>query len=199
MPVSKKIKSNKNEKFDVVCKALFSLLEQHGPFKVTHSLVSKKANVSRAWLYKYIGSNKEDLIRFAIDHFAAMLIQNDMNQDIRTKDDLLQIICHGINRTFDHTQTYPWFIPVYFKYRGTPTAPGRSIADAEQAYVKRQARHFESIFSYPKKNALMTSEILTALRMGLAFSWQKGDLKQKASQTEVMASITHWLHELFHA
>lgn len=198
-PKATNVRTDKMDKFNAVSKALFALLGALGHHKITHTLVAKKAGVSRAWIYKYIGADKEDLIRFAIDHLGMHLTQRDMADTISTKEDLVKAICTGMQRMFENTQDYPWFVPVYFKYRGTDTAPGRSIAEVEQAYIRRQSKHFETHFSYPKDRALMASEILTAFRMGLAFSWQRGELSQKADQNKVMESVEFWMTELFMA
>jgi AcrR family transcriptional regulator len=195
-----KEQTSKEEKFHAVSVALASLLNTVGPNKITLSQVAKKAKVSRAWIYKYIGAENEDLIRFAIEHIGREVTQKDLNEVVNSKEELVQSITRGIGRMFQNTAEYPWLIPVYYKYRGTDTAPGKLIDAVEQAYVNRQAQQIKKHFnSYSAEQAMIASEILTATRMGLAFTWQRGELNKKASKDQVLASLEHWLKELFNA
>lgn len=191
--------SDKESKFEVVTLTLFALLQTSGAAKITHSLVAQRAGVSRAWLYKYVGSKKEDLISMAIRHLGKKLTERDLGEVIESKEDLKNAIVLGMTRMFQNTKEYPWFIPVYFKYRGSLSAVGLAIAEVEQDYIARQAQLFEKVFRFPHSRAIIAAEILTSFRMGLAFSWQHGELGKKADQTEVLASIDHWIHELFSA
>jgi AcrR family transcriptional regulator len=191
--------NEKEQKFEEVSRTLFALLQTVGPAKITHSVVAKRAGVSRAWLYKYVGSKKEDLMVMAIQHLGKRLTERDLNDVITTKAELRESIVLGMQRMFENTRDYPWFIPVYFKFRGSPTAIGETIAGVEQDYIARQAKHFEKVFRYSKKQAVVAAEILTSFRMGLAFSWQHGELSKKSDQKEVLRSIEAWINELFSA
>lgn len=97
-------------------------------------------------------------------------VTRDLGDVIETKDQLTKSIVLGMNRMFENTKAHPWFIPVYFKYRGAHGVVGQAIADVEQDYISRQA-----------------------------FSWQNGELSKKSDQTDVMKSIEHWMSELFMA
>lgn len=191
--------SEKEQKFEAVTLTLFALLQTVGPSKITHSAVAKKASVSRAWLYKYVGAEKEDLMVMAIRNLGKRLTERDLAEVISTKQELSESIVLGMSRMFENTVNFPWFIPVYFKYRGSRSAIGETIAEVEQDYIARQSKHFEKIFKYPKKRAVVAAEVLTSFRMGLAFSWQHGELSRKSNKVDVLQSIEHWISELFAA
>ena len=193
MAVSKQTKnpgkikvSNKQTKFDAVSETLFALLASHGVTKVTHSLVAARSGVSRAWLYKYIGPSKEDLIAFAIEHLGKRVTERDAHDHIGSKEDFADNVIVGMSRMLKVTRDFPWFIPVYFKYRGGEAAPARSIREVEQAYIKRQAAHFETYYGYSKKRAALEAEVLTSFRMGLAFAWQQGEMKKKTDEEQLL-------------
>lgn len=197
--MSEAVGSDKAQKFEDVTRVLFSLLQTSGPAKITHSLVAKNAGVSRAWLYKYVGSSKDDLIEMAVRHLGKRLTERDLGEVVDDKHQLTSSIIEGMNRMFENTRTHPWFIPVYFKYRGSSGVLGKAISDIEQDYIARQSLHFEKIFRYSKPQATIAAEILTSFRMGLAFSWQNGELSKKVDQTDVLKSVRHWMTELFMA
>lgn len=200
MPAKSRRITSKEEKFHSVSVALASILNKLGPNKITVTQVAKKASVSRAWIYKYVGSDTEDLIRFAIEHLGKDVTERDLTEVIRNRKDLVKSVSSGIERMFQKTNEYPWLIPVYYKYRGTDTAPGRFIDSVEQAYVNRQAKRLMQHFKgYDADKAMIAAEILTATRMGLAFAWQRGELRKKASKNDVLASVEAWLSELFYA
>lgn len=193
-----KAQPSKTEKFEAVSLALFHLLALQPLAKITHAQVARRAGVSRAWLYKYLGSDKDDLITFAIEHLGRKLTERDKEDVIRTKQDLVQAVVTGVSRMFDNTRDFPWFIPVYFKYKGTPTTPAKAIHDIEQAYVRRQAQVMSKIFkSYNLEQAMIAAEILTTMRMGLAFNWQQGELSKRGSQRDILAYVEKWVTELF--
>ena len=191
--------TDKAQKFEDVTRVLFAVLQTAGPAKITHSLVAKKAGVSRAWLYKYVGSNRDDLIQMAVLHLGKRLTERDLGEVVKTKAELTKSIVLGMGRMFENTKEHPWFIPVYFKYRGAQGALGQAIADVEQDYIKRQAVLFQKVFKYSAPRAVIAAEVLTSFRMGLAFSWQHGELSKKSDQTEVLKSVEHWITELFTA
>ncbi len=135
----------------------------------------------------------------AIRHLGKKLTERDLGDIITSKEDLKNAIVLGMTRMFQNTKDYPWFIPVYFKYRGSPTPLGAAIGEVEQDYIARQAQLFERVFRFPHARAIVAAEVLTSFRMGLAFSWQHGELGKKADQTDVLVALDHWIHELFSA
>jgi hypothetical protein len=187
------IESSKTLKFDAVAKSLFELLGSGALTRVTHSNIAKKSNVSRAWLYKYIGKERDDLISFAIDHLGKQIIERDRLDVVTNADELKRNIVTGVERMFGNTVAFPWLIPVYYKYRGTPTKPGESIREIEQSYVRKQAKHFTKFAGYSETKANLAAEILTSFRMGIAFGWQSGDIRNRGDSGEVLDILRDWL------
>jgi AcrR family transcriptional regulator len=197
-PKSPQLPDKKLEKFEAVSLALFHLLATQPLAKITHANVARRAGVSRAWLYKYLGADKDDLIRFAIEHLGRKLTERDSADVIRTKADFVDAIVLGVERMFENTREFPWFVPVYFKYKGTSTTPAKAIHEIEQTYVQRQAATMKRIFKSQTSNqSMIAAEILTTMRMGLAFNWQHGEISKLGSQANFLMSVRHWVTELF--
>ena len=100
-----------------------------------------------------------------------------------------------MDRMFDNAVLYPSFIPVYFKFKGTNSAPGRAIEEIEQAYIRRQTDLILKINKqFDRKQAEYSAELLTSFRMALAFNWQRGQLKNKATKEDVLKTIQLYLN-----
>lgn len=189
--------SSKEQKFHEVAVALASLLNTVGPLKISHSQIAKKSAVSRAWIYKYIGANHDDLISFAIEHLGKKVTETDRLEPVNSKDELINHITNGVERMLDNTERYPWLLPVYYRYRGTQTKPGLLIDAIEQDYVKRQTQNIlRNLPSLDEKRAVIAAEILTMFRIGIAFSWQRGDISKKANKKELLESVRTWFEQL---
>lgn len=190
--------SSKQQKMHDVAESIFGILINFNVEDVSFARVARLAKVSRPWLYKYIGTKKEDLIDFGILYLGKNLTEKDLDEKIESREALVQSVLKGMERMFQNSEDYPFFIPVYFRYKGTNTAPGKAIQHIEQAYVKRQTETLLKIYkSFDRRQAEFSAELMTTFRMSMAFNWQRGDLKKKASKEEVLKAMEVYLRELF--
>ncbi len=188
--------STKTEKMHESAKAIFNILLAKSVEDVSFSQVARRAKVSRPWLYKYIGSKKEDLVHFAIEYIGKYITTLDINEVIETREQFRDHITRGIKRMFVICEEYPFFTPVYFRYKGTKTVPGESMKLVEQAYIKRQTSIITKLYNMDLTTAEVTAEMLTGFRMVLAYNWQRGELKNKANEEFITQIIHHYLTEL---
>lgn len=177
-------------------KAIFAILLAKNVEDVSFSQVARRAHVSRPWLYKYIGSKKSDLINFAIEYLGKYVTEQDTSDVVHNRSEFRDHIAKGIKRMFVICEEYPFFVPVYFRYKGTKTVPGESIKKIEQAYINRQVETILRLYDMDKSTAHITAEMLTSFRMVLAFNWQRGELKAKGSEERITSIVFHYLHEL---
>ncbi len=182
---------------DRVANAVFSLLFMLDEKGISMARVARSAKVSRPWIYKYIATNKEELIRFAILCTGKALTERDKELVVANRKEFVESILLGMKRMFQNTEQYPFFIPVYFKYKGTSGIAGQTIDLVEQAYNERQAKLMHSIFKMPNRAATFSAEMLTTFRMGLAFNWQRGTLKNKAREDELLGALQGYFESLF--
>ena len=188
---------SKSEKMHQVAASIFSILINFNLEDLNFARVARLSKVSRPWLYKYIGKNKSDLMKFAIEYLGKYVTNQDISEKVETRSQFVESVLQGMERMFAISEKYPFFIPVYFKYKGTNTPPGNAIHDVEQAYIKRQSLLLQKIYpSFDTRKAEFSAEMMTSFRMVLAFNWQRGELSKKASKAEVLGAMGVYLKEL---
>lgn len=190
-------KNTKELKIQKVSEAVFSILVNAGINGLTHARVARLSGISRSWLYKYIGAEKNDLMKFAIQCLGEQLTTQDVEDEIRNKEEYLHSIVRGMERMFDNTLKYPYFIPVYYRFKGTPTAPGEAVTKVENQYIDRQAKILKKVFAISLAEAKVSAVLMTSFRMSIAHTWQFGSLKNQVSKEDLLGIVAVYLEELF--
>lgn len=165
----------KSEKLDRVYESvLIQCLKATGQLKISKSDLAKKANVSRAWIYKYCGRTDEELIRKSFEYFAMFFArQGHSLKPIRwTKKIWLDRFVQGFEEMLDDVEKFPWIMPMYYKFKGTNSLIGKMIQDYEQYYTRSEdAPRMAQVFKLKKEPSIYLAEVLLALRMGLTHQW----------------------------
>lgn len=188
--------SSKTDKLIRLAEAVLRLIDAHGMKGVTTTNLSRAAKVTRPWIYKYIGRSKDDLIRFAVDHFGRSVAEMDRPMKFSSRAEWIQASVDHVAHVLKSTSRYPWFTSLYFKYRGTPTLLGSRIADVESAYFQKQAAEMSATLKTPTERAYLVAEVLTAFRMGLMHSWQSGGLGRAGGEVltrGLLKVLEQWL------
>ena len=64
------IDSSKKLKYQIIIEVCFKLVGSFGADKITISQISKESQISRGWIYKYIGNNVEEVLKFSLEEYA---------------------------------------------------------------------------------------------------------------------------------
>lgn len=195
--VSKETLNTKELKIKKVSEVVFSILVNSGITGLTHARVARLSGVSRSWIYKYIGSQKNDLMKFAIQCLGEQLTNQDVQDQIDSKEDYIQSILRGMERMFENTSKYPYFIPVYFRFKGTSTAPGEAVQKVENQYIERQSKILKKVFQISLAEAKISAILMTSFRMSLAHTWQFGSIKNQITTDDLIGILHVYLEELF--
>ena len=178
----------KNEKFSAVSEQTLKTILQFGLNAVTFSRISEGAGVSRGWLYKYVGKRPEDLIRAAALHFgtiAARLGEPTLAQD---RESYLNHLVWALERLSVLSTENPWFLPLYHRYKGTPTLLGEVIAQIEEKLQNERIADIRRCIPNPKMPPKNLAEIIIAADLALAFRWQHFPQKNQANLEEFRES-----------
>lgn len=165
--MSASLKSTKEEKQRAVSKAVLEVIEKDGLLGVTHSKVSRKSGVSRAWIYEYIGKEKGALVEFAADALAAHFARVKMGL-LKTKEQLQAQLQDAIQFLFETAAKDPVIIKLYFRFRGTGTPLGDIIKKYEKRWLDGAAKSAVEIFGIPKEQSVLLAELILTLRLGFA-------------------------------
>jgi AcrR family transcriptional regulator len=159
----------KEHKIEAVAAATAKLLWQHGVEGVTHARLARASGVSRAWLYKYVGPKKEDLLRFVTEHFGAMLGKFQTRPRLDSKDNWIDDSVQGAFVLIVQAQQFPWVMPLYFRYVGTDSELGRCIAEIEKRYLDTSTVEIMKVFGMLEPRARWAAELMLTLRTGIAY------------------------------
>jgi AcrR family transcriptional regulator len=158
---------NKQDKMSLLAEKTLELVDLHGLEAVTFSRVSQLTNISRPWIYKYIGNKKDDLLEFAINHFGRIFAALEDRATPLNEGDWLS----SINLRFEHLMSisdqYPWAISIYMHYRGTSTPLGKRIEQIEAEHRRISFLEMKNSLKLSESDIYNCIDAMRAIRMGL--------------------------------
>jgi AcrR family transcriptional regulator len=184
---------SKDAKFVKLAEELMILIARHGIAGVTTSKLARAANVSRAWIYKYIGKDKADLMKFAVDHFGRMFAELDKPVQGSDPKSWIDAALDHVENLLKLAERYPWFTQLYYRFRGSENVIGERISEIERAYFTKQVKEMSSALGSDAPRGLLVAEILTAFRLGLAHAWTTGNLKKREAVRHLPDILRGWL------
>ena len=158
----------KSAKYDAVAHAALNIAHIQGVPAITHAATSRHAKVSRAWLYKYVGGSREDLVRHAANHLGQMFTDHGPALTHLDREGWYVEIRARFMRLVELSERYPNVPRVYFRYRGTQGILGVLLERVAEASRLREKQELVSIFGLEPDTSEKISEVLSALRMSLA-------------------------------
>ncbi len=161
-------KSPKEIKQLAVSIAILEIIENDGLLGVTHSKVSRKSKISRAWIYEYIGKEKSALIEFATDVFAGYITRITLAELPQTREALEAQLKEGVEFLFNSVEQNPLIIKLFFRFRGTTNSVGKVIQKYEKKWLENAAKTIVSIIGLPSHQASLVAELILTLRLGFA-------------------------------
>ena len=145
--------------------------------------------MSRSWIYKYVGPSQDELIEFAIGHFGTIMSQLDQRDNPKTPKEWIASTLSGTKSLFDLADGRPWLVNLYFRYRGTPSVPGKRIEQLEKQYVRVFAQETTAAFGFSETYATFLAKSLMAVRMGLAHQWVTSSNREPAFQAKLLELV----------
>jgi AcrR family transcriptional regulator len=177
---------DKQKKLERVAKSVLSIVARFGFESLSPSRLARAAQVSRPWVYKYVGGSKEALSNFAVDHFGKLLARLDEGPkptsiDFFRDDEILRL-----QNAIAFSEQHPEVIQIYYRYKGTPTIMGKAIEKVEAQYRKIKSHQIKETFKIKDVEAEIYAEILLTLKLGLCHKWISGELKTKIKREEYL-------------
>lgn len=161
-------KSAKEDKQFAVSAAILEIIEKDGLTGVTHSKVARKSKVSRAWIYEYIGKEKNALVEFAAEVFASHFARAKMTELPKTKSELASRLKEGTDFLFASAALTPVVIKIYFRFRGTENPIGKVIQKYEKQWLGNVSKTIVEVIKIPSEQASILAELVLIFRMGFA-------------------------------
>lgn len=181
--------SSKEARFLQVAHAVAALVAQGGPKKVTVSAVARRAGVSRAWLYKYLGADPEALITHATTLFAAAFADlgraRPSTDPTSWRDAVREATRDGLRDAVDA----PWAVTLYFRHRHAPDAVGRAIREAEERHVEAFLADLPPTLRGDPAADRRFVAFFTASRLGAYHRWLDPAVRATTTEDEAVVEI----------
>ncbi len=184
-------KSTKEEKQIAVSKAVLELIEVDGLNGVTHSKVNRRSGVSRAWIYEYIGKDKNAFIEFAAETLASHFARIDLELPAN-KEQLSLRLNDAVNFVFDSVAKDPVLIKLYFRFRGAKNPLGQVIKKYEKKWLNNAIKSLIDILGLSVEQAALAAEFALTLRLGFAHRYATSENPQNSrEQAEKIFEFVH--------
>ncbi len=186
-------KNTKEEKFTKVAISIIRALNI-STTHLNHSFVARDSSISRAWIYKYIGQSKEELLKFGVDFFAKML--GDIKGPItiaKNKDEFKEHILAATWEIIEKFSSYPDVTLLYFKHCGQNTVIGKLIEDYEAEFINQLSTTLVKLFNRGPKDSKLVAELIMSLRMGIVHRYTMKELSKQFT----IKDINHELNNIF--
>jgi hypothetical protein len=183
------VERDKQAKFQAVAEAIFTILIRGGIENLSHTRVAEVSQVSRAWVYKYIGKTSEALIAFSLDTIGKEFTKGGVLLPQQTADDVRTSLFQGTFRMLANSEKNPALMALYSRYAGTHNPIGLKIAELEEEYLSTVRSRLVQFFGLPSSEAAIVAEVLHGMRMGLAVRYAVHGLKEKTDYEGILRAL----------
>lgn len=179
--------SSKEARYQRVAEAIIGLLLRGGPDSLRYATIARRAEVSRAWLYKYFGKDRDALLAFAVKLFGDRFAEVDRSlaaDDVPTwRDNVLDATRRGLA----DTAAAPWTMKLWFRYRHARDVLGEGLRDVQRRHVEAFVADMPGPLRRDATRAARFARWLTAARLGLYHHWIED--RDEADEEQVMALV----------
>ena len=154
--------SEKASRFHRVAWAVAVSLLRRGPESLRIAEVARRAGVSRAWIYKYLGLDRDALLAFTVGLYARAF-GAPLDGDLDTFERLRL----GTRKGLDDLLAAPWCVLVYVRYRHARGPLGDAIRAAMAAQADDLAARLPGRLRGDRGLAL----VFESARLGLYHEW----------------------------
>ena len=179
----------KSNKYSLVSEACLAVLSLRGLNALNVSGVAKRSGVSRGWIYKYVGANKEALLTFSVKAFGEKVLQPERMGQSGTPQEWQSYYLPELERTYALVKEHPWLPNVYYKYRYSTSSVGAVIKEIEFQAREARANELRRSWGLSAKQASPLASVLVAIRMGLAFHWMSCGDNDVVDQIRVLNDL----------
>ena len=187
---------DKGGKMEQVAEQPARLVLQYGMDVITHARVARASGVSRPWLYKYIGGERQDLITFMATHFGMRLAELDQRPRTESRALWIDDTVEGLRTMARLANDAPWVLPLYFRYVGSDGPLGKCIQEIETRYLDLSSRELVRAGVSDRPRARLTAELIHAARLGIVHRHLTTGMAADPALSEAVATFRRWLDTL---
>jgi len=179
----------KEARFERVAEAVVGQLLRGPPSDLQYAAIARRAGVSRPWLYKYFGPDKEGLVAFTARLFGEAFARLEAFPPSPTVEAFREHLASGTRRGLADALTAPWCVEIYFRYHHAQHVLGQAVRDVEATHVAAFADALPPTLRRDRAAALRFAEVFTATRMAVYFRWLDPAFRQRHSEDAMVREV----------
>lgn len=160
---------DKSDKFEKVQRAALRILAKKGLAGFNHSELARLSGVSRSWIYKYFGQNKDEALDIVVDHYSKQLVYLRSPRSFTDVDSYKKAVKDDTSRFFQLSKEYPEIVQVIFMFYFSDHKLGRRIRKDHAEHIEKLSDEFINYLKIPQKDALDLAWVMSSMRLGIGF------------------------------
>jgi AcrR family transcriptional regulator len=157
---------SKDIKYQKIIEVCFILIAEYGADRITISQVSKKSNISRGWIYKYIGNNIEEVLRFSLNEYAKDFSNESSIKVYEDENELFSYISEYSLMMIDKIKKKPSILKLYFSEHDSDNLIGVIIREVEDRSISTLCSSIQKCFNLDEGTSRSRAEKIIFMRMG---------------------------------
>lgn len=179
----------KAARFHAVALAVVEVLVQRGPDAVTFSAISRRAGVSRAWIYKHFGSDTQTLLDFTFRELGGLVAGLDLRRDGADLATWRRDIVTATEVGLRHAEIAPWGAALYFRYRNAPGRLGEAVRSVEDRHVRQFVENIPAELRCTHAEAVTFAQVFATARLGVYVWWADPAVRAETDVERVIAQV----------
>jgi AcrR family transcriptional regulator len=179
----------KAARFHAVALAVVEVLVQRGPDAVTFSAISRRAGVSRAWIYKHFGSDPQLLLDFTFRELGGLVAGLDLRRDASDVTTWRRDIVTATRVGLRHAEIAPWGASLYFRYRNAQGLLGEAVRAVEDRHVRQFIEDLPIEIRCTRAEALCFARVFATARLGVYVWWADPAVRAETDEAQALAAV----------
>ncbi len=159
-------KYQKHKKYQAIIDTTFNLTTTYGIEGVTISLIAKHSHISRSWIYKYVGRNITEVLRFTLKDSAEKFSRLEEMSEHCDKKQMLESIYSYTQGMVEQIKLKPAILKLYLIHRNNQNMVGDIIREVESRYSDILSKNIENCFLLNPHQARTRADMIHFMRMG---------------------------------
>jgi hypothetical protein len=188
---------SKEHRFHRVAWAVAVTVLRSGPEAIRVADVARRAGVSRAWVYKYMGADRAALMSFAVRLFGQAFAAPATEGQAADPEAWRASIREGSRKGLADVLLAPWCVLVYVRWRHARGELGDQLRAIELAEIGRFVDRMPPSIVRDRRAAEAFATLFHAARLGILHHWLdpvfRTEVGEEAALAEIVGLIDAWL------
>jgi AcrR family transcriptional regulator len=189
---------SKEERYSRVADAVAALLLRGGLDAVRFATVARRAGVSRAWLYKYFGTEPTDLAVYTIRAWGAQFTELETARPAPDPATWRQNVAIGTRQGLSDAVRAPWVMELLVRHQAAPGVLGDEMRTVEGRHLDRFVGDMPLSLKGDAVAARRFAALFAAARVGTFHRWLDPAWRAQLDADEVVEGLMSMVDAFIH-